>query len=203
MRTATPLATCSRITESARRRRRWRSRRRGSSAPGASRWRRPWRARSALAREREELEVLAHRGEQRPRPALELHAQHHHHVGAVERLLEIVANLGTRRRRCPPASCVRGPASTTSAPSFVQQVDVGAHDAAVLDVADDRHLEPVDAPLVLADGEGVEQRLRRVLVGAVAGVDDPGACSRLASMCGTPGLAVADDDAGRAPSPAG
>ena len=32
-------------------------------------------------------------------------------------------------------------------------------------------IEPVDAALVAADGERVEQRLRGVLVGAVAGVD--------------------------------
>ena len=38
---------------------------------------------------------------------------------------------------------------------------------------------PCEAPLVLADREGVEQRLRRVLVHAVAGVDDrrPGRCA--------------------------
>jgi hypothetical protein len=39
------------------------------------------------------------------------------------------------------------------------------------DVAADRDHEPGDAALVAADGQRVEQRLRRVLVGAVAGID--------------------------------
>ncbi len=40
------------------------------------------------------------------------------------------------------------------------------------DVAADRDHQAGDAPLVRADGRAVEQRLRRVLVRAVAGVDD-------------------------------
>ena len=52
-----------------------------------------------------------------------------------------------------------------------QQVDVRAHDPAVLDVADDRDLESCERPFVLPDREGVEQRLGGVLVGAVPGVD--------------------------------
>ena len=52
-------------------------------------------------------------------------------------------------------------------------------------VADDRDLQPGEPALVLADGEGVEQRLGRVLVHAVAGVDDRGAAVR-ASRCGAP-----------------
>jgi len=51
-------------------------------------------------------------------------------------------------------------------------VDVGAADAAVEQVADDRHREPADRAAVLANGQAVEQRLRRALVAAVAGVDD-------------------------------
>ena len=39
------------------------------------------------------------------------------------------------------------------------------------DVAADRHQQALDAALVAADGEGVEQRLGRVLVRAVAGID--------------------------------
>ena len=53
----------------------------------------------------------------------------------------------------------------------VEHVDVGAGDAAVQDVAADRHREPRDAPLDAADREGVEQRLGWMLVRAVAGVD--------------------------------
>ena len=40
------------------------------------------------------------------------------------------------------------------------------------DVAADRHGQALDPALAAADGERVEQRLGRVLVGAIAGVDD-------------------------------
>ena len=40
------------------------------------------------------------------------------------------------------------------------------------DVAADRHGEPLEPPLAAADRQRVEQRLGRVLVAAVAGVDD-------------------------------
>src|SRR5262249_44645668 len=53
-------------------------------------------------------------------------------------------------------------------------VDVAAGDAAVGDVADQADRQAVDPALDLADGEDVEQALGRVLVGAVAGVDDAG-----------------------------
>jgi hypothetical protein len=42
------------------------------------------------------------------------------------------------------------------------------------DVAEDGDLEAVDDSFALADGERVEERLRRVFVRAVAGVDDAG-----------------------------
>jgi len=42
----------------------------------------------------------------------------------------------------------------------------------VRDVADDRDLEIFDLAFVAADRRGIEQRLGRVLVLAVAGVDD-------------------------------
>ena len=53
-----------------------------------------------------------------------------------------------------------------------EQQDVRPQHAAVQQVADDGDLQAGEPALVLADGEGVEQRLRRVLVHAVAGVDD-------------------------------
>ena len=54
----------------------------------------------------------------------------------------------------------------------VEQDDVGARDPRMQDVAADRDDQPFDAALVAADGERVEQRLRRMLMRAVAGIDD-------------------------------
>ena len=42
----------------------------------------------------------------------------------------------------------------------------------MVDIADDRDLQALERFLVLQDGEGIEQSLRRMLVHAVAGIDD-------------------------------
>ena len=58
-----------------------------------------------------------------------------------------------------------------------ERLHIAARDAAVLDVADDRDAQPVEAVAAVevgANGVAVEQGLRRVLVPAVAGVDDAG-----------------------------
>ena len=52
-----------------------------------------------------------------------------------------------------------------------EQEDVGARHPRMQDVAADRHDEARDAALVAADGQRVEQRLGRMLVRAVAGID--------------------------------
>src|SRR3712207_7679796 len=49
-----------------------------------------------------------------------------------------------------------------------QQQDVRAEHTTVQQVADDRHLQAGNAPLALTNGEGVEQRLRGMLVHAVS-----------------------------------
>ena len=72
----------------------------------------------------------------------------------------------------PRGTSVAGPHTQTLAPSAVSSRTFDREHPAVQQVADDRDLQPVDALLVLANREGVEQRLRRMLVHAVAGVDD-------------------------------
>ena len=74
-----------------------------------------------------------------------------------------------------------------------ERLDQRASDAAVQDVADDRHVQPLERSERLAHREEVEQRLGRVLVLAVAGVDDRGA--RVAGdELRRADLRVADDD---------
>jgi len=53
-----------------------------------------------------------------------------------------------------------------------EQVDVGACHAAVCDVADDGHAQPLQRGAGIEDGARVQKRLRGMLVGAVARVDD-------------------------------
>ena len=61
-------------------------------------------------------------------------------------------------------------------------------------IAENRDLETLDAPLSLADGERVEQRLRRVFVGAVAGVDHPRAPNLAGEQTGRAGLRAPHHD---------
>ena len=68
----------------------------------------------------------------------------------------------------------RGAAQGDAGAQLGQRPDVRAGHAAVKDVAQDGHVQPCDPALFFADGEGVQQRLGRMLVGAVAGVDDAG-----------------------------
>ena len=74
-----------------------------------------------------------------------------------------------------------------------QRDDVGARDARMQDVAADRDRQPLDAAAVAADGQRVEQRLGRMLVRAVAGVDD-GAIDLARQQMRGAGLMVAHDD---------
>jgi hypothetical protein len=76
-----------------------------------------------------------------------------------------------------------------------QRVDVGAGDARVDDVADDRHRELREVLLVVADRVHVEQALRRVRVAAVAGVDHVHVRRAvLRDEIGRAALRVADDE---------
>ena len=73
-------------------------------------------------------------------------------------------------------------------------MNVGARDAGMENVADDRDLQTGDASLSFTDGQSVEQGLRRVFVRAVSGVDDAtNARELLRRACGR----VSDDDAVR------
>ena len=55
-----------------------------------------------------------------------------------------------------------------------KQPDVGTRDARIKNVAENRHVQSGNAPLLLANRECIQQRLRRVFVRTVSGVDDGG-----------------------------
>src|SRR5581483_9523771 len=121
--------------------------------------------------EPEEVEIFPHRGDEAPVHPLALQPQHHHDVGAVESEPHVVEDLDAHpldagrdqgRRPDHPHPCAER----------IEEEDVRAGDAAVRDVAADRDREGRYVALVPPDGQRIEERLRRVLVGAVAGVDD-------------------------------
>ena len=100
-----------------------------------------------------------------------LDAQHHDHIGVGHRFVDRMRHAhaqpldAPRHERCRPAHPHLGSKAR-------EQPRVRSQHAAMQQIADDGDFERVEALLVLANGEGVEQRLSRVLVHAVAGVDD-------------------------------
>src|SRR5699024_2628755 len=135
-----------------------------------------------------------------------LHPEHHDRVRAgIHRLIEVVGDLRGPVR--DPGGQERGRSDEGDVRAEgVQQVDVRAGDPGVQHVTDDRDVDAVEvvaaccgvvpaADEVAANGERVEQRLGRVLVSAVPGVDDPRVDPpRGGEAFGRPGGAVADDD---------
>ena len=99
--------------------------------------------------------------------ALALHPQHVDDVGVGDRR-DVVCRLGAR----PGGSSAGGPTSTASAPTSVSACTSDRATRECSDVTDDRDVQAVEAAERLAHGVQIEQRLRRVLMLPVAGVDD-------------------------------
>ena len=205
MRTATPLATC------------WVTTVRGRSAtseaistprtigPG---WvTMAWSARRSARRAvRPHPAVYSRRlGHERPAPPLGLEAQERDHIGVAERRIEVGGHLDRptlERGREQAARCGEGDVRSQGGVGE----HLGAGHPAVADVADDQDpqaFEACDAELFgrgalalgqhLAHGEAVEQRLGRVLVPAVAGVDHVGPLDPARHLVWRPGRRVPDD----------
>ena len=170
------------------------------------------RVRERALRQPERARQLARVREPR-RLALEplvLDAQHHHDVGAVEAVLEPRAHAHALAREvaADQLDAARDQRARRDQPHARAELgeaqDVRARDARVRDVADDRDLEARRRlPLCAADRRGVEQRLRRVLVLAVAGVDRPRTRACFASIAARAAERVAHDDRRPGASPAG
>ena len=79
---------------------------------------------------------------------------------------------------------------------FEEAEDVRAGNAAEENIADDGDIEAFDFSEFLADGEDVEKALGRMLVRAVAGVDDAGVEPLGEELRGTRGAVSEDDDVG-------
>src|SRR5690349_14870395 len=107
--------------------------------------------------------------------AFGLDAEDENDIGIFESFLdaEDAANGGTGRAdafklaRDPH----RGAAEREAATEFCEQVNVGASDAAMRDVAEDGDVQIFERAFAIANGEGVEQALGRMLVSSIAGID--------------------------------
>ena len=119
-------------------------------------------ARGVLAQARDVVRALEH--------PLALHAEDVDDVGVLD-VVDVVRDLAAHR--LDPARDQRRRADERHPRAHEhERLDVRAGDARVEDVADDRDVEALDPAELLVDRVEVEERLRRVLVLAVAGVDD-------------------------------
>jgi len=114
---------------------------------------------------------------QRPAPArwvaLDLDPQRHHRIGIGQGALQPFGDGHPR-----PADEVGYPRPRPGQPDRCaqgrQRMHVRPRHPGMEDVADDDDLRPVQAPQRLAQRQGIEQRLGRVGMGAVAGIHNPG-----------------------------
>jgi hypothetical protein len=117
-----------------------------------------------------EVEIFRQRRHVGTVHTLALEAEHHHDVGAVEALAHVAGHFDAEALDAGRKQRGGGNDPHTRA-HLVEQDDIGARDPRMQDIAADRHQQAFDAALVAADGERIEQSLRRVLVCAVAGID--------------------------------
>src|SRR5271156_539723 len=120
--------------------------------------------------EAEIVKIFLARRHERAVHALALQPQHHHDVGAVQPLAHVAGDLDAH-----PLDAARqqrgGRDHADPGAHGVEQEDVGACHPRMHHVTADRDHQALEPALVAADGERIEQRLGRMFVRAVAGID--------------------------------
>jgi len=108
--------------------------------------------------------------------AFGLHAKHEDHVGIFESFFEFENAADRDTRRADFLEFAWNPhrraAQREAAAKFSEEMNVGARDAAVLEVAEDGDIEIVDLAEAVANSERVEKALRGMFVSPVAGIDN-------------------------------
>jgi hypothetical protein len=102
-----------------------------------------------------------------------LDAEEHDYVGAAERVFDVAGDAQAGGECGGDVGHELGRAAERELYAELgEQVAGAAGDAAVKDVTDDGGLQTFERLFVFQNREGIEQRLRRMLMHAVAGVDD-------------------------------
>src|ERR1700728_460789 len=126
--------------------------------------------------------------------ALGLHAQHHDNVGAAQAFLDAVDHADAGRELFQLARDPHGGAAERDLHAeFAEHVNIRAGHAAVENVTEDGDVPALELAFAVADGEGVEQGLRGMLVRAIAGVEH-GNLQALGDEFGRTGRCVANHD---------
>src|SRR5206468_441131 len=145
-----------------------------------------------LGGDAEDAVVLPHARDESHLHAFELKPQPVQHGGPLDRLLDAAEAAHAELLDAARQERI-GAAHTDFGAELQEAPDVRAGDARVQDVAHETHLDALDSPVFVADGQEIEQALRGMLVLTVAGVDDVGA-NPVAQELGGAGGGVADDD---------
>ena len=105
---------------------------------------------------------------------LQLDAQHHDDVDVREWLVPYRSSIQRPGAICPISrgSSDAGPQSTICAPNFDKQKNVRPRHAAVRDIADDGDAQPFECCAAVENGQRIQQRLGRMFMRAIAGIDD-------------------------------
>ena len=104
---------------------------------------------------------------------LVLNAQQIDHIRIANRLVDVMGHPATEFLEHPRHECRRSCQRDVRA-EFREQPNVRARNTRIENVAEDRHVESSDESLLLANRECIEQRLRRVFMGAITRVDHAG-----------------------------
>ncbi len=114
--------------------------------------------------------IFAGRRNERPVHPFILEPQHHHHVGPIQPFVHGRVRRGPQHLHLGRQQCGRRH-SADLRPQRGETEHVGPGDAAVQHIAANRDHKALEPALAPADGERVEQRLRRMLMPAVAGIE--------------------------------
>ena len=107
--------------------------------------------------------------------AFGLHAQNDDDVSVFESFFNAIDTTNGRARRANVFQFARNPHSRAAegelAAKFAKQVNVGTGDARVSDVSQDGDIQIVQRAFAVANGQSVQETLRRMLMRAISGID--------------------------------
>src|SRR3954463_11596344 len=145
--------------------------------------------------EAEQISVLADTGEHGLALAFVLDAQQVDYICVFDRLIYIMGhpaahlfeNFGHERTRT---------AQSYVCAEFEQGPNIRSCHATIKDITEDRDVEAFDPFLMFTNRESIEQRLRRMFMGAIASIDDTALEKSGEEMRGSRGAVANDDNVG-------
>ena len=140
----------------------------------------------------EEVEIFADAGDEIAGHTLHLKAQHHNDISVFQARLHVVVDLHAHLSNARGNERLR-PNQAHLCAHRREQMNVGARHPRMRHIAANRHDQAGKLTLTAANGEGIEQGLRRVFMRAIARVDHR-TVDLLGEQLDRPGVVMADDE---------